>query len=133
MPSKSYTDYVKSALASLKGFQKMSRSALLKYIAENFKVSSKLALNKALKSLIASGVVATVRGSYKLATGQRPKKLVTKSKKKSAKKVKRVSKKKTIKKVKKVSSKKPSKKSPAKKNSTKKVVKKVKKTIAKKK
>ena len=65
----SYVDMVKKALATCRGFQKMSRQAVSSFIKSNYGVDNKVALNKALKSLVESGSVTQAKASYKLAPG----------------------------------------------------------------
>ncbi|KAF4678150.1 Core component of nucleosome [Perkinsus olseni] len=66
-----YSAMVKQALTTCKGFQKMSRQAILSFIKQNYGVENKTALNKALKGLVDAGHVSQAKASYKLAAGQR--------------------------------------------------------------
>ncbi|EER10116.1 hypothetical protein Pmar_PMAR010399, partial [Perkinsus marinus ATCC 50983] len=50
-----YSVMIKQALTTCKGFQKMSRQAVLSFIKQNFGVENKAALNKALKALVDAG------------------------------------------------------------------------------
>ncbi|KAF4648092.1 hypothetical protein FOL47_003736 [Perkinsus chesapeaki] len=122
-----YSAMVRQALTTCKGFQKMSRQAILSFIKQNYGVENKTALNKALKSLVDAGHVSQAKASYKLAAGQRvvekkpaaaKKSKPTATKKKSTKKAsaKKVAKKPAAPKAKKVSSK--PKKAPGSKKST---------------
>merc|ERR1719362_1596887 len=80
-----------AAITALKDKKGSSRQAIKKYIAANYKVDIvKLGpfLNKALKSGVAKKTLVAVKGSYKLAKVEKPKKKVVKKKaaKKSPKK-----------------------------------------------
>merc|ERR1719222_765108 len=75
-----------AAITALKDKKGSSRQAIKKYIAANYKVDIvKLGpfLNKALKAGVAKKTLVAVKGSYKLAKVEKPKKKV---KKKAAKK-----------------------------------------------
>ena len=146
---KSYSEQIISALAPLVGFQKMSRSALfeaLKKTSSSGTSVSRPAFSRALKSLVATGKLQAVKGSFKLNSGVRDainkknvKKTASEKKKtvqkpktaKSAKKSKVVKKNKVVKKSpKKTITKKPDQKS--KNTKLAKNVKSLKKTISKK-
>merc|ERR1719362_893857 len=80
-----------AAITALKDKKGSSRQAIKKYIAANYKVDIvKLGpfLNKALKAGVAKKTLVAVKGSYKLAKVEKPKKKVVKKKaaKKSPKK-----------------------------------------------
>merc|ERR1719458_617915 len=78
-----------AAITALKDKKGSSRQAIKKYIAANYKVDIvKLGpfLNKALKAGVAKKTLVAVKGSYKLAKVEKPKKKV--AKKPAAKKAK---------------------------------------------
>merc|ERR1711934_1164024 len=80
-----------AAITALKDKKGSSRQAIKKYIAANYKVDIvKLGpfLNKALKAGVAKKTLVAVKGSYKLAKVEKPKKKAAKKspKKKVAKK-----------------------------------------------
>merc|ERR1719418_358155 len=82
-----------AAIAALKDKKGSSRQAIKKYIAANYKVDIvKIGpfLNKALKAGVTKKTLVAVKGSYKLAKVEKPKKkAVKKSPKKKAKTAKK--------------------------------------------
>ncbi|EER07735.1 Histone H5A, putative [Perkinsus marinus ATCC 50983] len=71
-PHPTYSEMVRNALSTCRGFQKMSRQAVSAFIKSNYGVDNRTALNKSLKALVETGIVSQAKASYKLAAGQRP-------------------------------------------------------------
>merc|ERR1712129_652846 len=93
---------VAAAIAALKDKKGSSRPAIKKYIAANYKVDIvKLGphLKKALKTGVDKKTLIAVKGSFKLAKGEKVKKVKKVKKAKTPKKAKKVKKAKTPKKA----------------------------------
>ncbi len=63
----SYQDMIKEAVHGLKGFQSKSRQVISSFIKEKFHVDNKVALAKALKTMVEKHMLVQIKGSYKKA------------------------------------------------------------------